>query len=323
MLTRFRKILLGLSALLWLVIFFSYWIKPDGLTGLTNIPPWGWLFTGLGFALLGWRKGRRRIAVLLLILWLVFLVCFAGEARSIFRRGAWPDPAWVKAKAEGRGMRVISFNTDFKPAALKEVAYYQPDIILFQEGHAHIVADFAKDFYGPTASIVRSKDAFILARGGLLPSPLPSQEPITQAYVLLDSGIHAQVISLHLASPRYRRDFWHLGFWRGQAETRRRHWEQMEEIVSRLEVLPPTVPVIVGGDFNSPAGDAIFRAFRGRLSDSFRQGGRGWGDTFSNHKPLLRIDQVWLSPQWQAVSVVARKVKYSDHRMVIADLILK
>jgi endonuclease/exonuclease/phosphatase (EEP) superfamily protein YafD len=97
----------------------------------------------------------------------------------------------------------------------------------------------------------------------------------------------------------------------------------MEEVIARLEVLPPTTPIIVGGDFNAPAGDAIFRTFRGRLSDSFRQGGRGWGNTFSNNHPLFRIDQIWISPEWQAVSVVARKTKHSDHRMVVADLILR
>jgi endonuclease/exonuclease/phosphatase (EEP) superfamily protein YafD len=320
---RLRKISLGLSALSWLLIFCAYWIQPDSLTGLTNVPAWWWLFPGFGFALLGWRKGRRRITVLLLALWLIFLICFVGEARSIFHRGPWPDPAWVKAKAEGRALRVISFNSDFSPAALREVEYYQPDIILFQEGHDHTVADFAKDFYGATAQIVRSKDAFILTRGALLPSPRSSQDSITQAYVLLNSGLQAQVISLHLYSPKNRRDFWRLGFWQAQAEARRIHWEQIDEVVSRLATLPPTTPVIVGGDFNSPAGDAIFRAFRGRLRDSFKEGGRGWGDTFSNHKPLFRIDQIWISPQWQAVSVVARKVKYSDHRMVVADLILK
>jgi len=320
--TRLRATLLGLSALFWLIIFFSYWIRPDGLTGLTNVPPWWWLFPGFSFALLGWRKGRRRLVVLLLILWLIFLICFVGEARSIFHRGPWPNPEWVKAKAEGRALRVISFNTDFSGAALKEVEYYQPDIILFQEGHAHRVEDFTRDFYGPTAQIVRSKDAFILTRGAMLPSARLSQDSITQAYVLLDSGLHAQVINLHLTSPRYRRDFWHLGFWRGQAETRRRHREQMDEVIARLEVLPPTMPVIVGGDFNAPAGDAVFRIFRGHLRDSFKEGGRGWGNTFSNNTPLFRIDQIWISQEWQAVSVVARKTKHSDHRMVVADLIL-
>ena len=57
-----------------------------------------------------------------------------------------------------------------------------------------------------------------------------------------------------------------------------------------------------------------------RMHDTFREGGRGWGDTVINEFPFLRIDQVWVSGAFQAVNVVARKTRRSDHRMVVCDL---
>jgi endonuclease/exonuclease/phosphatase (EEP) superfamily protein YafD len=77
---------------------------------------------------------------------------------------------------------------------------------------------------------------------------------------------------------------------------------------------------VLGGDFNSAAGDAVFRLLRPRLSDSFAVAGRGWGATFSNELPTLRIDQLWISQQLRAIAVSAHPTQFSDHRMVVADI---
>lgn len=34
----------------------------------------------------------------------------------------------------------------------------------------------------------------------------------------------------------------------------------------------------------------------------------------------LRIDQIWLSPQWKAIDVYSLRTKHSDHRMVVCDV---
>lgn len=80
----------------------------------------------------------------------------------------------------------------------------------------------------------------------------------------------------------------------------------MERTAALLTALPSGQPIIMGGDFNSPAGDAVFRLIPARLHDSFREGGIGWGDTAFNHVPVLRVDQVWISDQLRADVVVAR-----------------
>ena len=64
----------------------------------------------------------------------------------------------------------------------------------------------------------------------------------------------------------------------------------------------------------------MFRSLTPRLRDPFREAGRGWGDTITNDLPFLRIDQVWVSREFRPVSVVARRTRRSDHRMVVCDL---
>jgi hypothetical protein len=81
--------------------------------------------------------------------------------------------------------------------------------------------------------------------------------------------------------------------------------------------------VVLGGDFNAPQGDAVFRCLTPRLHDAFREGGRGWGDTITNDVPFLRIDQVWVSRVFRAVSVVTRRTRHSDHRFVVCDLTIR
>jgi endonuclease/exonuclease/phosphatase (EEP) superfamily protein YafD len=84
-----------------------------------------------------------------------------------------------------------------------------------------------------------------------------------------------------------------------------------------------SVPLIVGGDFNAPAGDAVFRLLRPRLRDAFAEAGCGWGNTIINDFPFARIDQIWIGRHWQAIAVQAQPSAHSDHRIVIADLLLE
>jgi len=131
------------------------------------------------------------------------------------------------------------------------------------------------------------------------------------------------VICTRLVPAVFRLDLWSPDCWREQRENRQKRREQLRVIVRRLDSVPASVPLIVGGDFNAPQGDAVFHLLQTRLHDAFREGGRGWGDTVTNDFPVLRIDQVWASEAFRAVNVVVRGTRHSDHRMVIGDLVLR
>jgi endonuclease/exonuclease/phosphatase (EEP) superfamily protein YafD len=82
------------------------------------------------------------------------------------------------------------------------------------------------------------------------------------------------------------------------------------------------MPLIVGGDFNLAGNDALLRRLKPRLHDTFLISGTGLGNTLINEFPFVRIDQIWVNDAVRAAHVFVRRTENSDHRMVIADLVL-
>jgi endonuclease/exonuclease/phosphatase (EEP) superfamily protein YafD len=92
---------------------------------------------------------------------------------------------------------------------------------------------------------------------------------------------------------------------------------QMRGIVKSIQF---NGPVIVGGDFNVPQGDGVFSLLRPGLRDTFRAEGRGLGNTIPQEFPLVRIDQIWVSGDFEILQSFCRRSKISDHRPVITDV---
>jgi vancomycin resistance protein VanJ len=93
-------------------------------------------------------------------------------------------------------------------------------------------------------------------------------------------------------------------------------------------------PVIVAGDLNSPdASQACATLREAGLHDAFAEGGRGYGYTYGHYLlqhvlpwlkvSWMRIDHIMLSPQLQSQRSWTGTWVASDHRPVIADLVLK
>jgi vancomycin resistance protein VanJ len=184
------------------------------------------------------------------------------------------------------------------------------------------VAAIGEKLFWVDAGIVSGADTALIVRGRVAAADLPPnlRSYFVQARVRLAAGIEVEVISTRLVPAVFRADLWSPACWREQRENRRSRREQLRVIARRLGSVPPSVPAIVGGDFNAPQGDAVFRLLQPRLHDTFREGGRGWGNTIIDDLPFLRIDQIWASGGFRAAKVVARKTLHSDHRMVICDL---
>lgn len=85
----------------------------------------------------------------------------------------------------------------------------------------------------------------------------------------------------------------------------------------------PTTPTILGGDFNAGATDVVHRQLIRDFEDSFGKVGRGWGDTFHRRFPILRIDHIYATRQFQPISSGVVVSKDTDHRIVVSDFILR
>jgi vancomycin resistance protein VanJ len=82
-------------------------------------------------------------------------------------------------------------------------------------------------------------------------------------------------------------------------------------------------PKLVVGDFNTPIESRIFQRHWGDLADAFAMAGLGFGMTKDNGWIRVRIDHILYGPKWRAKRVVVGPSVGSDHRPVIADLILE
>lgn len=98
-------------------------------------------------------------------------------------------------------------------------------------------------------------------------------------------------------------------------------------------------PVILVGDFNTSDRQPFYGEVRRRFADAYREAGWGFGFTFPNapfdphlfgtHSvnlpliPLARIDYVLHNDAWVTVAAQTGDMPGSDHRFLVADLILK
>jgi endonuclease/exonuclease/phosphatase (EEP) superfamily protein YafD len=317
---------LASSALLCLTAFLCYGTRSDRCAAITIIPTWVWLLPGLLLTALGWRRPVRRAALAVVLLWLAYLLLIPEEPRSLARHDRWPSPEWQDARARGQALRVVSLNcAGGTIEAAAEVARYEPDLVLLQETPGpREVERLAQQLFGKDAATLVGLDASIMLRGRLTPVALP--RPLfayfVQAHARLANGIETEVISLRLVPAIVRLDLWKPDCWREQTINRRLRREELQAVARQIAALPRTAPLLLGGDFNAPAGDAIFRLLQPRLRDTFREAGLGWGDTIMNELPLQRIDQVWISDRFRTAAVLARRTQNSDHRLVVCDLFL-
>ncbi len=81
-----------------------------------------------------------------------------------------------------------------------------------------------------------------------------------------------------------------------------------------------TLPVLICGDFNSTPHNWGYRRMTDGLTDAFRVAGSGWGATYHQRLPFVRIDYVLASPEWEVTSARVAGAGLSDHRALVVGL---
>lgn len=308
------RLAFALSAVLCAAVVVVYACRPDACAAATVFPIWVWTLAGLAFVAAARRQVGRRWAACAALAWCAVLLIFADHPASVLR---------FSGGANTRILRIVSLNCASSSQALREVAALNPDIVLVQEsaGREPLLA-LALEMFGTDGHAVWGPDASILARGRLARLEMPGSVAGNAAHARLElkNGLAFEVVSLRLEPALVRVDLWSPDCWREQTANRRRRGAQLHAIAGALPASSSKTPLIFGGDFNAPPGDAVFRSLVPRLHDAFSDAGRGWGNTIINAAPFLRIDQIWLSPQLKAVDVYSVATRHSDHRMVVCDV---
>ncbi len=301
-------------------VSICYAWQPDICAAVTVYPSWCWFVGGLFLALILLRAKRQRVALVSIGLWFVFLVVFADTPLSLWR-GLW-NPPDVVAQPGQIPLRVISLNAHGSSKAVAALEQWQPDLILIQETPgAGTLREVGQTMLGENSGMLAGVDASILSRTPI--EPLSSSVNYTIGKVSIKPGQEVIVVSLRLTPPPFRADLWNPDCWRAYRDQRIHQRDELQQLSRRLSELPTDLPVIGGGDFNVNPRDPIFRELPANLRDAFQSAGVGWGNTITNEAPFLRIDQVWCDTRFQPLRVIAELSEDTDHRSVIADLLLE
>jgi hypothetical protein len=300
------------------ICFIARW---DAVAAVTQPPFWLWGTVGLVLTGAAWRLGGGFRAKLLLATWAVATLAFSDDlyclALSPLRAlAATSTPEHV------RPIRVVSLNCASQAKAAEETRVWEPDIVLLQESpSSNDVARLCREWFGTNGAFLYGLDCSIISRGALKPVANPRSLRFVWGRVQLPGRSPLDVVSLRLLPPDIRLDLWSPGCWEQHTHSRKIRRSQLQEVVQALRPELGRGPMIVGGDFNAPAGDAIFELLRLSLKDCFREAGRGWGNTAINTIPVSRPDQVWINRASVPVRAWAKTTDKSDHRMVIADIV--
>lgn len=312
----FQCVVLGASSVLCLAIALAFSIQPDWCATVLVLPRWLWIAPGLILALAALTKRKKRAATAVMMLWLAFALIYVLELRSLFR---WSNSSPKQPNA----IRVISLNCSGYIEAAQETAALSPDIILLEESplRTHL-EKAATQIAGPEGESYCGVDVSLVARGKITPVPIADKwsARFSRAHVQLTSGTNVEVIVVRLSPYGIRADLWSLDCWRSQCQIRQLQRSQLQRIAAEIQQIPRDTPLILGGDFNLPAGDKMFRLLEPRIEDAFPKCGTGWGDTLVNDIPFIRIDQIWSDSHFEPISVKVQRTVNTDHRMVICDL---
>jgi vancomycin resistance protein VanJ len=237
----------------------------------------------------------------------------------------WPDSG-------GRGaFRVMTWNVmglDGDPdGVLAAIRRERPDVLMIQEANrAHgpepvtwLLARL------PGWHSVRGGDVAILAPYSLTaPRQFTLGPRDTSRVALLTSlradGRELSVLTVHFNTGLPRQPFeraWNHPR-RNMAEAAAVRKEQADHLV---DIVAHTGhPLILGGDFNSPPDAYACQVLSPPLRSAFTTAGAGFGWTFPSSHPVLRIDHLFVSGEFEVQRSRVLPELASDHRPLVADL---
>lgn len=339
---------------LWLItLTFSYgvilaaitvlnWFGPDRWWfGAFNfyLPQAMWLIPGVLLTLISLKVARHFTWIPgLCVVWVFGPIM--GLCWSL--HGPFEKPDGVPA------IRVMTCNAKYGMhnifALMDDIDSFKPDIVLLQDSVGSLRGPL-RDFFSKWE--VRSFGQYVIAsRFPLGKGEVRSISFLGEKQECLRCQLHFDktVITLynvHFETPREglnafraaRRHPWYLP----QAIIRLEN--NVEDRLTQAYAIREYVrqerdPVIVAGDLNSPDPSLVCATLRDAgLHDAFAEGGTGFGYTYGHfllrHRlpwfrlSWMRIDHIMVSSQLQSRRCWTGTGKASDHRPVIADLILK
>ena len=335
----FRAVAIACAFLFWMplavLMVFYVFVGDRTVTGefFTIWPPVLWFFALVPLALPLLALGRRRHFVVCLAGILLFLV-MTEEWRPLLRWGSqakrksFETPHSNQNGQDGTALRVISWNVSGadRREILKILEAYKPDVCFLQEtpdGNASI-QDADLTGYWRRFHWLDAGDCGVLSRYPVRPLKSRKIGPWSDPQMLamrLPDNRETLLINVRLMLPALLANPF-------SPQSRRRFVESHHERISQYAALWDLIaekkmaPVILAGDFNTPACAKSLSPLRQVLRDAWRVCGHGWGRTATADFPVSRIDQCWISEKVECTDGRVFRESLSDHRLLLVDLVL-
>ena len=151
------------------------------------------------------------------------------------------------------------------------------------------------------------------------------QEYLWQGQRIVVYNIHLHSFSGNRPWEEGWRRMFSLGAWEKALRAYRTDFRTRAEQARMIRRLidAETRPFLVLGDFNSTPGSWVYAHLSRGLHDAFGRAGSGWGATFPARIPLIRIDFILASKEWEVRRAHTSSTVVSDHVPVVAELVLK
>ena len=311
------------------LVCVCYLRRWDKVAAITVFPFWSWGLAAAALAGIAWIIARRRAAAGVFLLWIITIVVGSDETRPLLRLTAEQPVPGVPAEVKGvRPVRIITLNCKegmWHPEALQNLIPWEPDIVFLQESpYPQALEQCAAQLYGNAAGRwAGGSHCGLLTRGRIL-NALTGWQPFSLLVTVeYPPGKYLELGCVHLQGAETTVKLWTRDAFREHRQNRESRRGELVRLLSMQRLISRQHPAIIGGDFNAPAGDAVFDLLRDAgFRDAFAECGRGWPDTYPNSAPMLRIDHLWVNDRIQPARAITVETKHSDHRMVVCDFLL-
>lgn len=323
---------LGLVAV-WFALAFvgeRWWVT----AALLYAPRFAFALPLVPLALALWLAGRRRL------LWtqgLALLVCLFPLMGLVL-------PGFSSSRAAGPELKLLTFNVSSEQAGaeaiLQRLDEAKADLVLLQEA-----SEEGPLFDGLAARYPHTHASTQFLLGSRFPILEASEPPRVPFFgrqrsprfmrYLIDSPLgKLAVYNVHPLSPRGTLNIGRLGdafhqvrtgkFLQGNPEADVGANSALREnqiaLVARLAA-QERAPVLIAGDTNLPGLSPALRRHLGAYADAFRAAGGGFGYTYPQKLPFLRLDRVLASPGLDFRAFSLGCAGESDHFCVVVDVV--
>jgi len=273
-----------------------------------------------------------------LVLWHLAAVAVLFFGYMTFRWTLRPSP-------NPSAITVVTFNAGESNRAQFHdfIAQEKPDIIFLQDARSRGLELAAKHPEKFAAHLGRFSfiSRFPLQKMTYVEGAKWQGEPIAARCETTVAGRTVALYSVHLPTPRQQLSRFLggrriLGDLVGRKSREPGFGAYREWLAARIELArnlagvfaQEPLPVIVGGDFNTPDHGYIYRLFSSQMTDAFAHAGRGWGLTFPGSTrnpvtlfgPWLRLDYFFVGRGWKVIECRPEPGGKSQHKAVLARI---